>query len=106
MDLLHYIKQLKNWKKNYNIQQQIIKNYVAAISVGIVDNKPCLDLDYKEDSTAQVDANFVISDNEKLSEIQVTGEEFFFSSDQYQELYKLAQIGINQIISKQKNVLE
>ena len=93
-------------KKNYNIQQQIIKNYVAAISVGVVDNKPCLDLDYEEDSSAQVDANFVICDNEKLSEIQVTGEEFFFSSDQYQELYKLAQIGINQIISKQKNVLE
>jgi ribonuclease PH len=93
-------------KKNYNIQQQIIKNYVAAISVGIVDNKPCLDLDYEEDSAAQVDANFVICDNEKLSEIQVTGEEFFFSSDQYQELYKLAQIGINQIISKQKNILE
>ena len=93
-------------KKNYNIQQKIIKNYVAAISVGIVDNKPCLDLDYEEDSAAQVDANFVICDNEKLSEIQVTGEEFFFSSDQYQELYKLAQIGISQIIAKQKNALE
>ena len=92
-------------KKNYNIQHKIIKNYVAAISVGIVDNKPCLDLDYEEDSAAQVDANFVICDNEKLSEIQVTGEEFFFSSDQYQELYKLAQIGINQIISKQKSIL-
>ena len=93
-------------KKNYNIQQKIIKNYVAAISVGIVDNKPCLDLDYEEDSAAQVDANFVICDNEKLSEIQVTGEEFFFSSDQYQDLYKLAQIGVNQIISKQKSALE
>ena len=93
-------------KKNYNIQQRIIKNYVAAISVGIVDNKPCLDLDYEEDSAAQVDANFVICDNDKLSEIQVTGEEFFFSSDQYQELYKLAQIGINQIISKQKSAFE
>jgi ribonuclease PH len=93
-------------KKNYNIQQKIIKNYVAAISVGIVDNKPCLDLDYEEDSAAQVDANFVICDNAKLSEIQVTGEEFFFSSDQYQELYKLAQIGIDQIISKQKTALE
>jgi ribonuclease PH len=93
-------------KKNYNIQQRIIKNYVAAISVGIVDNKPCLDLNYEEDSAAQVDANFVICDNDKLSEIQVTGEEFFFSSDQYQELYKLAQIGINQIISKQKSALE
>ena len=97
---------IEKLKENYNIQQKIIKNYVAAISVGIVDNKPCLDLDYEEDSAAQVDANFVICDNEKLSEIQVTGEEFFFSSDQYQELYKLAQIGVNQIISKQKNVLE
>ena len=97
---------IEKLKKNYNIQQKIIKNYVAAISVGIVDNKPCLDLDYEEDSAAQVDANFVICDNEKLSEIQVTGEEFFFSSDQYQELYKLAQIGVNQIIYKQKNVLE
>ena len=97
---------IEKLKKNYNIQRRIIKNYVAAISVGIVDNKPCLDLDYEEDSAAQVDANFVICDNEKLSEIQVTGEEFFFSSDQYQELYKLAQIGINQIISKQKNALE
>jgi ribonuclease PH len=97
---------IEKLKKNYNTQQKIIKNYVAAISVGIVDNKPCLDLDYEEDSAAQVDANFVICDNEKLSEIQVTGEEFFFSSDQYQELYKLAQIGVNQIISKQKNALE
>jgi len=75
---------IEKLKKNYNIQQKIIKNYVAAISVGIVDNKPCLDLDYEEDSAAQVDANFVICDNEKLSEIQVTGEEFFFSSNQYQ----------------------
>ena len=97
---------IEKLRKNYNIQQKIIKNYVAAISVGIVDNKPYLDLNYDEDSAAQVDANFVICDNEKLSEIQVTGEEFFFSSDQYQELYRLAQIGINQIISKQKSVLE
>jgi len=97
---------IEKLRKNYNIQQKIIKNYVAAISVGIVDNKLYLDLDYDEDSAAQVDANFVICDNEKLSEIQVTGEEFFFSSDQYQELYRLAQIGINQIISKQKSVLE
>ena len=101
--LYQAIERLRN---NYNIQQKIIKNYVAAISVGIVDNKPCLDLDYDEDAAAQVDANFVICDNEKLSEIQVTGEEFFFSETQYQELYKLAKIGIQQIISKQKNILE
>jgi len=92
-------------KKNYNIEQNIIKNFVAAISVGIVNNKTCLDLDYDEDSEAQVDANFVICDNGKLSEIQATGEEYFFSEDQYQEMYKLAKEGVEKIISKQKDIL-
>ena len=92
-------------KNNYNIRQSIIKNFVAAISVGIIDNKPCLDLNYEEDAAAQVDANFVICDNEKISEIQATGEEYFFSEDQYQDIYKLAKIGVNQIISKQKKIL-
>ena len=96
---------IEKLRKNYNIQEKIITNYVAAISVGIVDNKPCLDLNYEEDAAAQVDANFVICDNEKLSEIQVTGEEFFFSEGQYEEIYKLAKLGIKEIISKQKNIL-
>ena len=96
---------VEKFKQNYNISKKIIKNYVAAISVGIIDNKVCLDLDYEEDSAAQVDANFVICDNNKISEIQVTGEEFFFSVDEYQEMYKLAKIGIREIISKQKQVL-
>ena len=92
-------------KKNYNIQKHIIKNFVGAISVGIIDNKPCLDLNYEEDAAAQVDANFVICDNDKISEIQVTGEEYFFSEDQYQDIYKLAKIGVDQIILKQKKIL-
>ena len=96
---------IERLRKNYNIQDKIITNYVAAISVGIVDNKPCLDLNYEEDAAAQVDANFVICDNEQLSEIQVTGEEFFFSEGQYEEIYKLAKLGIKEIISKQKNIL-
>ena len=92
-------------RKNFNIKANIIQNYVAAISVGIVEGKPLLDLNYEEDSIAQVDANFVICDNEKISEIQVTGEEFFFSESQYQELYKLSKIGIDQILAKQREVL-
>tara|TARA_Y100001970_G_C14253243_1_gene873348 strand:+ start:4994 stop:5710 length:717 start_codon:yes stop_codon:yes gene_type:complete len=92
-------------KKNYNISESIIKSFVAAVSVGIIDNKPCLDLDYNEDAAAQVDANFVICDNDKLSEIQVTGEEFFFSEDQYKEMFLLAKLGIKQIITKQKDIL-
>lgn len=96
---------IEKLRNNYNIKHKIIKNYVAAISVGILDNKPYLDLDYEEDAAAQVDANFVICDNNKFAEIQATGEEFFFSEDQYQEMYKLAKIGIEEIILKQKNLL-
>ena len=92
-------------KKNYNIEKPIIKNFVAAISVGIIENKVCVDLDYSEDSKAEVDANFVICDNDKISEIQATGEEYFFSEEQYQEMFKLAKLSIEKIITKQKNIL-
>ena len=92
-------------KKNYNIEKPIIKNFVAAISVGIIANKVCVDLDYNEDSNAEVDANFVICDNGKISEIQATGEEYFFSEEQYQEMFKLAKASIEKIIDKQKNIL-
>ena len=92
-------------KKNYNISKPIIKEFVAAISVGIVQNNEILDLDYKEDSDAQVDANFVMSESGKISEIQVTGEEYFFSYEQFQSIYRLAQKGIQQIIEKQKKVI-
>ena len=92
-------------KKNYNIEKPIIKNFVAAISVGIIANKVCVDLDYSEDSKAEVDANFVICDNGKISEIQATGEEYFFSEEQYQEMFKLAKASIEKIIDKQKNIL-
>ena len=92
-------------KNNYNLQKPIIKNYIGAISTGIIDNKPLLDLDYIEDSKAQVDANFVICDSGEISEIQVTGEEFFFSDDQFNEIFKLAKKGIEEIIKAQKSVL-
>ena len=92
-------------KKNYNIEKKIIKNFVAAISAGIIDNKALVDLDYDEDSAAEVDANFVICDNGKISEIQATGEEYFFSQEQYQEMFRLAKSSIEKIISKQKNAL-
>jgi ribonuclease PH len=92
-------------KKNYNIEKPIIKNFVAAISVGIIANKVCVDLDYNEDSNAEVDANFVICDNGKISEIQATGEEYCFSEEQYQEMFKLAKLSIEKIITKQQNIL-
>lgn len=96
---------VKNLKENYNINKMIIKDFIAAVSTGIVDGKPILDLNYEEDSSAQVDANFVICESGKISEIQVTGEEYFFDEKQYEEIYKLAKQGITEIILKQKEVL-
>ncbi len=92
-------------RNNYNIQKPIIKNYIAAVSTGIVENKPLLDLNYNEDSSAKVDANFVMTATNEISEIQVTGEESLFNDNQYNEMLGLAKKGISEIIEKQKEVL-
>ncbi len=97
---------IEKLKNNYNLQKPIIKNFIGAVSTGIVENKSLLDLDYKEDSEAQVDANFVICDSDEISEIQVTGEEFFFNDAQFTEMFSLAKIGVKEIISKQKEALK
>ena len=97
---------IEKLKNNYNLQKPIIKNFIGAVSTGIVENKAILDLDYNEDSEAQVDANFVICDSDEISEIQVTGEEFFFNDNQFGEMFSLAKIGVKEIISKQKEALK
>jgi len=91
-------------QKNYNIQKPIIKEFIAAISAGMVEGQPNLDLDYNEDSLAQVDANFIISESGKIAEIQVTGEEYIFSDKQFQAIYDLAKKGVAEIIQKQREV--
>ena len=97
---------IEKLKNNYNLQKPIIKNFIGAVSTGIVENKALLDLDYREDSEAQVDANFVICYSDEISEIQVTGEEFFFNDAQFTEMFSLAKIGVKEIISKQKEALK
>ena len=97
---------IEKLKNNYNFQKPIIKNFIGAVSTGIVENKALLDLDYSEDAEAQVDANFVICDSDEISEIQVTGEEFFFNDAQFTEMFSLAKIGVKEIISKQKEALK
>ena len=83
-----------------------IKNYVAAVSAGIVDNQPMLDLCYEEDSSAMVDLNCVMNDVGELIEIQGTGEGRAFTVTEQQELVALCQKGISELIAKQKAVLE
>ena len=96
---------IEKLKRAYNINKPIIKEPVAAISTGLIDSQPYLDLNYEEDARAQVDANFVICESGKIVEIQVTGEEHSFTKEQFQQIFNLSQIGISQIIKKQKEIL-
>ena len=98
-------KSIEKLKRSYNINKPIIKEPVAAVSVGLINSQPYLDLNYEEDSRAQVDANFVICESNKIIEIQVTGEEYSFTDEQFQQIFKLSKIGISQIIKKQKETL-
>jgi ribonuclease PH len=83
----------------------IIKDHVAAVSCGIVKGMAVLDLDYEEDSTAQTDANFVLTGLGGLVEIQGTAEGAPFSEDQLMELLRLARKGIGELVDLQKQAL-
>ena len=78
---------------------------VAAISCGLYEGKAVLDLDYEEDSSAQADANFVLTGKQGIVEIQGTAEEKPFSPDQFDELMTLARKGIDELVVMQRQVL-
>ncbi|MBT3168974.1 MAG: ribonuclease PH [Candidatus Cloacimonetes bacterium] len=88
--------------KNKQITENPLKEWVAAISVGIVDNEPVLDLCYEEDSTAEVDMNVVMTESGKFIEIQGTAEANPFSDAELKAMLKLAKRGIKQLIKIQK----
>jgi ribonuclease PH len=79
---------------------------VAAVSVGIVGGTPVLDLDYKEDVTAQTDMNVVMTGKGQFIEIQGTAEDRAFPREQLNALVDLAATGIQQLTAKQKQALE
>jgi len=78
---------------------------VAAVSCGIYNGQAVLDLDYAEDSSAQADANFVLTGTGGVVEVQGTAEERPFSRDQFNSLLDLAELGIGQLVLAQKKVL-
>jgi ribonuclease PH len=82
-----------------------LKDHVAAISVGIVGGLPALDLDYDEDSTADTDANFVLTGSGGIVEIQGTAEKEPFSEAMFLDLMKLARKGIGELVEAQKAAL-
>src|SRR3984957_6475576 len=84
----------------------ILKDHVAAISCGIVKGEAVLDLDYDEDSTAETDANFVLTGSGGLGEIQATAEGAPFSEEQLTQLLRLARKGIGELVELQKQALK
>ena len=82
-----------------------IREYVAAVSCGIYQGEPVLDLDYEEDSHAGADTNFVLTESGKIVEIQATAEGAVFSESEFNELFSLAKQGIHQLIMAQKKAI-
>ena len=88
------------------IPEMPITTCVAAVSAGIVDDVPMLDLCYEEDSAAMVDLNCVMDDQGRLIEIQGTGEERPFTLDEQRQLVELCEKGIRRLQAVQRAVLE
>ncbi|MFY9226639.1 MAG: ribonuclease PH [Blastocatellia bacterium] len=96
------LRKLKDQKK---IDYVPVRDYVAAVSVGIVGNKVLLDLDYQEDSRAEVDMNIVRTGSGRFIEIQGTAETNPFTQEQMVEMVKVASQGIEQLITAQRHIL-
>jgi len=91
--------------KNSHDDQRAIKEHVAAISVGLKDGRPLLDLDYDEDSSADTDLNVVMTESGGIIEIQGTAEKYPFTKNELDEMIESASNGIADIISFQKSCL-
>ena len=92
-------------KKTGMVTKPVLKDHVAAVSCGIWQATPVLDLDYAEDSSAETDANFVLTGEGGLVEIQGTAEGAPFSEEELAALVKLARKGIGELIELQKKAL-
>lgn len=80
----------------------VLKDHVAAVSCGVIDGKPVLDLDYVEDSSAGTDSNFVMTGSGGIVEVQGTAEGAPFSESEFLELMGLAKTGITRLVELQK----
>ncbi len=97
---------LRKLKENGKIDTIPLKSFLAAVSVGLVEGEVLLDLNYPEDSNCQVDMNIVMTEEGELVEIQGTGEENPFSREQMNDMLNLAEKGIKELISYQKQILK
>jgi ribonuclease PH len=84
------------------LKTDVMRDNIAAVSCGVYNNTAVLDLDYAEDSEADTDANFVMTGNGNIVEIQATAEKIPFSEEQFQVLLALARKGIEKLVGLQK----
>ena len=82
-----------------------IRRKVAAVSVGLVEGKPLLDLNYDEDKAASVDMNLVMTDQLEFVELQGSGEEAVFSDEQLAAMLGLGKAGIRHLVGIQQSIL-
>lgn len=101
-DCLAWMKARDMFKGGQSNGDKVLRDHIAAISCGVYKNTAVLDLDYAEDSEAETDANFVMSGNGNIVEIQATAEKTPFSEDQFLALLGLARKGIEKLVSLQK----
>jgi ribonuclease PH len=92
-------------QKTGMVTKPAIKDHVAAVSCGVWKGEAVLDLDYDEDSTAETDANFVLTGSGGLVELQGTAEGAPFSDEQFAQMLKLARKGIADLVALQKSVI-
>lgn len=103
---ISFVEGLNKLKTSGLIRVPVLRDYLGAISVGIVRGNKFLDLDYSEDSIAWVDLNVVMTGKGEFVEIQGTAEEYPFTKKDLDELLSLAEKGIKEIIEKEKEVLK
>ena len=82
-----------------------ITDYISAISCGILENQVYIDLDYSEDSVADVDANIILTKNSGISEVQASGEESTFNSNQLSQMIKMSEDAAKLIFEIQKKAI-
>jgi ribonuclease PH len=97
---------IRMWKGAGKIQGNPLLDQVAAISVGMVDGRLLLDLDYQEDSHAEVDLNLVMNGRGEIIEIQGTGEQTPFSREKLNRMLDMAEGGIKELLEEQRRAIE
>jgi ribonuclease PH len=95
----------KKMREDGTVKQIPVNDFLSAVSVGIIDGRTLLDLEYEEDSRAEVDMNFVMTGSGLFIEVQGTAERIPFSKEQMAQMTELAEKGIRQIIEKQKEIV-